>query len=102
MVFGRLSCFHRLVTMAPQNQDRLAKELGRRIRVMRRNKELTQSELAGLAWIDDTYISGVERGKRHISVEVLVQIANALGTTSSALLKDIETLLDFDVSLDED
>jgi len=53
---------------------------------LRRQKGLSQEELADLANIHQTYLSGVERGKRNPTVTVLQRIAEALGA-------DIEDLL---------
>ena len=50
---------------------------------VRRHRELlrlSQEELALRAGIDRTYISGVERGVRNPSLEVMQRIAKALGS----------------------
>jgi transcriptional regulator with XRE-family HTH domain len=49
-------------------------------------KGLSQEELVDLANIHQTYLSGVERGKRNPTVTVLQRIAEALGA-------DIEDLV---------
>lgn len=46
---------------------------------LRREKGLSQEELADLANIHQTYLSGVERGKRNPTITVLQRIAEALG-----------------------
>lgn len=55
--------------------------IGVRIRQLRNEKGLSQENLANLAEIDRTYITGVENGKRNISVGVLFRIINALGSS---------------------
>jgi transcriptional regulator with XRE-family HTH domain len=60
--------------------------VGLNLQRLRREKGLSQEELAGLAGIHQTYLSGVERGKRNPTVSVLQRIAEALGT-------DIEDLV---------
>jgi transcriptional regulator with XRE-family HTH domain len=45
------------------------------------------AEIAGLHW---TYIGGVERGERNVSLMNIVRIAAALKGTASDLLKDIK------------
>lgn len=58
---------------------------GDKIRAIRLSKDLSQEKLAELADLDRTYISGVERGIRNISLVNICQLANALGVS----LKDL-------------
>jgi transcriptional regulator with XRE-family HTH domain len=60
--------------------------VGLNLQRLRREKGLSQEELADLAQIHQTYLSGVERGKRNPTVTVLQRIAEALG-------QDIEHLV---------
>lgn len=48
----------------------------------RKLDNLSQEELAHLADLDRTYISGVERGVRNISMSSLEQIVNALSISN--------------------
>jgi transcriptional regulator with XRE-family HTH domain len=54
------------------------KALGLAIRRRRLSLELTQEELAEAADLHWTYISGIERGIRNVSIVNLFHIANAL------------------------
>ncbi len=54
------------------------KELGSRIRRLRKEIGLTQEQLADEAELDRSYIGGIERGERNITFSVLCQIAKAL------------------------
>jgi transcriptional regulator with XRE-family HTH domain len=45
----------------------------------RKSKEMSQEELAELANLDRTYISGFERGVRNISINSLQKIIDGLG-----------------------
>lgn len=54
------------------------KELGRRIRLLRKEVGLTQEKLADDAGLDRSYIGSIERGERNITFSVLCQLANAL------------------------
>lgn len=48
------------------------------LRRIRAEKELSQEALADLCQIDRTYISGVERGLRNLSIDNLERLAAAL------------------------
>lgn len=61
---------------------------GRNVLRYRRQKRLTQEELAFEAKIDLTYLGGIERGKRNPSLLVMGRIANALSVSVSKLLID--------------
>lgn len=53
--------------------------VGLNVQKLRRERGLSQEELAHRAAIHQTYLSGVERGKRNPSLLVLERIAGALG-----------------------
>jgi transcriptional regulator with XRE-family HTH domain len=63
--------------------------LGDRVRSIRAKRGISQEQLADLAELDRTYISGVERGIRNISLLNIVKIADALEVNPSELLKGI-------------
>lgn len=54
------------------------RRVGLNVLDLRRRRGLSQEALAGLADIHQTYLSGVERGRRNPTVEVLARIARAL------------------------
>lgn len=56
----------------------LKKFIGNRIRTIRKQRGLTQEELAEKADMMYQYISGVERGSRNISIDSLEKILIAL------------------------
>jgi len=61
--------------------------VGLNLQRLRREKGLSQEELADLASIHQTYLSGVERGKRNPTITVLQRIAGALGTDIQDLVQ---------------
>jgi len=65
---------------------------GMRVRELRSEKAISQEELAALTELDRTYISGIERGKRNLSLKNILKIASALNVTASQLL-DIDGLV---------
>ncbi len=60
---------------------------GRRVRDLRRAQSLSQEALAAKCGLDRTYISGIERGKRNVSLQNIEVLAKAFGVTLSALFK---------------
>ena len=65
------------------------KKLGNKIRFLRHQKQLTQEQLAELTDLHRTYIGGIERGERNVSLINLIRIAKALNITVSKMLEDI-------------
>jgi transcriptional regulator with XRE-family HTH domain len=59
---------------------------GEHIRGIRTAKGYSQEQLAGVAALDRTYISGIERGQRNISLMNLVKLAKALDIPAHQLL----------------
>jgi transcriptional regulator with XRE-family HTH domain len=57
------------------------------IRKLRHSKGLTQEQLAEYSDLHLTYIQGIERGTRNISVGVLLTLANALKVPPYRLLR---------------
>ena len=64
-------------------------ELGRRIRAARTALGFSQEDLAYESDIDRSYIGGVERGERNITITVLCKIAAGLRCDVAALTKDL-------------
>ena len=48
------------------------------VKNIRKSAGISQEELAAKAGLDRTYISGIERGVRNITLESLEQVVNAL------------------------
>jgi transcriptional regulator with XRE-family HTH domain len=57
----------------------LGEHFGAAVRRHRELLRISQEELAARAQMDRTYVSGVERGVRNPSLEVMQRLARALG-----------------------
>ncbi|MCL5409101.1 MAG: helix-turn-helix transcriptional regulator [Candidatus Omnitrophica bacterium] len=68
----------------------IKKEIGIRIRELRKEKKLSQETLAEKAHLHPTYISSVERGERNLSLESLKKIADGLGVKMKDLFNRFE------------
>lgn len=58
---------------------------GQRVRELRKTKGLSQEAFAADCGLDRTYISGIERGRRNVSLRNIDVIAKALGLSISEL-----------------
>lgn len=65
-------------------------EFGRQLRIIRIEKKLSQEDLALACGLDRTYIGGVERGERNISLLNIIKISKALGCSPSKLFLEGE------------
>ena len=66
---------------------RLQDRVGLNIQELRRAKKLSQEELADRCKVHQTYLSGVETGKRNCSLLVLERIARALDVDPEDLVR---------------
>jgi transcriptional regulator with XRE-family HTH domain len=69
----------------------LRERVGLNVQRLRQNAGLSQEECAHRAKIHQTYLSGVERGKRNPTVLVLGKIAKALGVEVEELVRNPRT-----------
>ena len=60
--------------------------LGDRIKQLRKDRGLSQQELASLAKLDRSYISAVENGKQNVSFATLKVISDGLDVAISELI----------------
>jgi transcriptional regulator with XRE-family HTH domain len=61
--------------------------VGLNLQRLRRDKGFSQEELADRAQIHQTYLSGVERGRRNPTITVLQRIAEALDADIADLVE---------------
>lgn len=75
------------------------KDLGNRVRTVRRQHSLTQEQLAEKVGISASFLGHIERGTRVASLETLVAICNTLNVTPEHLLS--ASLHNFDSKMPE-
>jgi transcriptional regulator with XRE-family HTH domain len=66
----------------------LQRRLGRNLRARRLAKGLSQEAFADLLGIHRTYIGGLERGERNVTLRTVERIAGRLGDDAGRLLGD--------------
>lgn len=62
---------------------------GQRVRLKRTDRGLSQEAFADKCKLDRTYISGIERGKRNVSLRNIEIIAKTLGISIAELMEGI-------------
>lgn len=65
----------------------ILKAFGNRIKTIRLEQGISQEQLGQLAELDRTYISGIERGLRNVSLINIERLAAALDVEPTELLK---------------
>ena len=71
--------------MAKKRDEAITADFGRRLRELRTKKGLSQEALALDCGLDRTYIGGIERGERNVSLVNIEKIAAALGVSVRVL-----------------
>lgn len=69
--------------------DPVLKRFGDNVRARREAQDISQEKLAERADLDRTYISGIERGVRNLSLLNIVRLAKALRTSTANLCEGI-------------
>jgi transcriptional regulator with XRE-family HTH domain len=62
---------------------------GRRLRDLRKARRFSQEAFAAECGLDRTYISGIERGRRNVSLRNIELIAKTLGISLSELFRGL-------------
>lgn len=67
----------------------IAAAFGQRVKEIRKEKGMTQEQLAEAAGFHPTFISNIERGYRVPSLPTAVRISEGLNTALTVILKDL-------------
>ncbi len=67
----------------------VSSRFGRRLRELRQQRKLTQSEMARRFGIDRSFISDVERGRKSISLPMIEVIALGMNLSLAKLFEDL-------------
>lgn len=63
------------------------KDVGNRIREVRKSKHLSQNELSEMIKVSTSYMSDIENGKVNISLDVFMRVTEALQVSADWLLR---------------
>lgn len=78
------------MTIAYMNKEKTnLKILGKRIRELRKSKNLTQFELAEKIGLSTNFIGMVERGERNTTVDKIFKLAEAFNITMEEFFKKL-------------
>lgn len=70
---------------------KIQKQLGMRIRFLRKQKNISIEDLALESNVNRNYLGDLERGTRNPTIEVLTKIASGLNVSLEELFKGIQT-----------
>lgn len=69
--------------------EKVKLELGKRIRELREERDLSLRTFALMVSLDRSYIIGIEHGRRNVSIDNIVKIAEGLDVSLEELFQGI-------------
>mgnify|MGYP001610451594 CR=1 FL=1 len=73
-------------TKRRMRESDISVRFGMRVKELRLHSKLSQGKLAKLLNVHPTYISGIERGKRNLSLKNIEKVAKALNVKINELI----------------
>ena len=73
-----------------KSEERILRKFGARVRELRKEQGLSQEGLAEKCGLDRTYVGGIERGERNVSLVNIVGLARALQIDPAQLFRDVQ------------
>lgn len=77
-----------ILELAVISDSEILKKFGERVRLFRKQKDISQEELAHRADLHRTYIGMIERAEKNITLLNIEKIANALDVSIKDLFDD--------------
>lgn len=68
----------------------IEEKFGTTVARLRKEQGFSQEKFALEAGVSTRYMTDIERGKRHVSIDIIEKIANQLGKTLSELFAEVE------------
>ena len=68
----------------------ILEQFGSRVRDLRKQRGWSQEALAAECGLDRTYVSGIERGKRNVSLQNILLLAETLDVTIAELFAGLK------------
>lgn len=65
----------------------IIKKFSKRVKTLRLQKDMSQSDLAKKLGVHSTYISKIERGEQNMSIQGVEKLAKAIGVSVGELMK---------------
>ena len=65
----------------------ITKKFGKRVKALRLQKDMSQSDVAKKLGVHSTYISKIERGEQNMSIQGVEKLAKAIGVSVGELMK---------------
>jgi transcriptional regulator with XRE-family HTH domain len=76
--------------MENKRKNAVLRKFGAAVRRFRKQSDLTQEAFADLCEIDRSYLGGVERGERNLTLVNVIKICDALKVNPSVMLADLD------------
>lgn len=77
-VIYHVDCQRHYFNNAVMDKSKIRKQFGKRIRKLRKDKDVSQEQLALTAGIERSYLGSIERGERSPTLDKIASIAKAL------------------------
>jgi transcriptional regulator with XRE-family HTH domain len=75
-----------MTSVEPSAENKLRSQLGKNLRAIRLARGLSQEQFAQVLQIHRTYMGGVERGERNLTLKTVERMARKLGVEPLELL----------------
>ncbi|QDP39319.1 helix-turn-helix domain-containing protein [Radiobacillus deserti] len=69
----------------------LASVIGERLRTLRKERNLSQEDLANISSLHPTYVGQLERGEKNATIETLEKVTKGLGVSLEEFFRFTET-----------